>query len=351
LAYIEMHKLLKAVMECDASDLHITSGAPPIVRIDGNLKPLNFPPITPEDSIRMIYSLLNDSQKAKFESNLELDLSLDIKDVGRFRVNVHKQRGAVEAAFRSVTNKIRTIKQLGLPSIVEDLARKEQGLILVTGPTGSGKTTTLAAMINQINNERHCVIITIEDPIEYIHMHKKSIIKQREVLADTRSFADALKHVLRQDPDVICIGEMRDLETISTALTAAETGHLVLATIHTPDAAQTVDRIVDVFPPFQQQQIRFQFASTLEGIIAQQLLPVSSGNGRVVAVEILIANIAVRKIIRSQKTEQIETILQTGSELGMISMDKSLKDLYEKGIISYDEAISSTKYPQSFNQL
>jgi len=346
-----MHKLLKAAIECEASDLHITNGAPPIVRIDGGLKPLNFPTITAEDSIKMIYSLLNDSQKAKFENNLELDLSLEIKDVGRFRVNVHKQRGAIEAAFRVVTNKIRTIKQLGLPSIVEELARKEQGLVLITGPTGSGKTTTLAAIINQINSERHCVIVTIEDPIEYIHTHKKSIIKQREVMADTKSFADALKHVLRQDPDVICIGEMRDLETISTALTAAETGQFVLATIHTPDAAQTVDRIVDVFPPYQQQQIRVQFANTLEGIIAQQLLPVSSGNGRVVACEILIANIAVRKIIRSQKTEQIETILQTSSELGMMSMDKSLKDLYDKGLITYDEAISNAKFPQSFNQL
>jgi twitching motility protein PilT len=348
---ITIQHLLVEAIERGASDLHLTKNAPPILRIDGQLEMLDLPPLGPADTQRMIYSILNDAQKARFEEKWELDLSVEIADVGRFRVNVHRQRGAVEAAFRVVQEEIRTLRQLGLPPICEEIARKASGLILVTGPTGSGKTSTLAAMIHQINNEQHRMIITVEDPIEYIHRNRKSIIKQREVESDTHSFADALRHVLRQDPDVVVIGEMRDLETIATALTAAETGHLVLATIHTPDAMQTVDRIIDVFPPYQQQQVRIQFANTIQAIIAQQLLPIPGGRGRVPAVEVLIATVGARNIIRNAKTEQLYTLLQTNYEMGMITMDKSLKNLYQQGLISYDDAISRCKYPEAFETI
>lgn len=327
---ITIHHLLVEAIERGASDLHLTQGAPPILRIDGDLELLDLPPLTAPDSMRMIYSLLNDTQKAQFEEKWELDLSLEIEDIGRFRVNVHKQRGAVEGAFRVVNENIKSLRQLGLPPVTEEIARKTSGLILVTGPTGSGKTSTLAAMINQINDEQHRMIITVEDPIEYIHRNKKSIVKQREVTSDTHSFQDALRHVLRQDPDVVVIGEMRDLETISTALTAAETGHLVFATIHTPDAVQTVDRIIDVFPPYQQTQVRIQLANTVQAIIAQQLLAVPGGRGRVPAVEILLATVGARNIIRNAKTEQLNTLLQTNYDLGMVTMDKSLKNLYSR---------------------
>lgn len=348
---ITIHHLLVEAVERSASDLHLTQNAPPILRIDGDLEVLDLPPLSPSDSQRMIYSILNDSQKARFEEALELDLSIEIEDIGRFRVNVHKQRGAVEAAFRVVNDQIKSLKQLGLPSITEEIARKTSGLILVTGPTGSGKTSTLAAMINQINDEQHRMIITVEDPIEFIHRNKKSVVKQREVSSDTRSFPDALKHVLRQDPDVVVIGEMRDLETISTALTAAETGHLVLATIHTPDAVQTVDRIIDVFPPNQQTQVRIQLANTLQAIMAQQLLAVPGGRGRVPATEILIATVGARNIIRNAKTEQISSLLQTNYDIGMMTMDKSLKNLYQQGLISYEDAISHAKFPESFETI
>jgi twitching motility protein PilT len=348
---VTIQELLIEAKEQQASDLHITAYAPPMLRLDGQLEPLDLPPLTPADTMRLVYGILNDTQKQKFELNWELDLSIEVADVGRFRVNVHKQRGAVEAAFRVVNEEIRTIRQLGLPAVVEELARRDSGFVLVTGPTGSGKTTTLAAMVNQINEERRCVIITIEDPIEYIHRNRRSIIKQREVTSDTKSFTDALRHVLRQDPDVICVGEMRDLETIQTALTAAETGHLVLATIHTPDAVQTVDRIIDVFPPYQQQQVRIQLAATLQGIVAQQLLGVPGNRGRVVACEILVANIAARKIVRSAKTEQLTTLMQTSYESGMVTMDKSLKNLYQQGLITYDDALSKCRYPESFDAI
>jgi len=348
---VQIHDLLIAAKEQQASDLHITAFAPPMLRIDGQLEPMDLPQLTPRDTQRLVYSVLTDAQKQKFETNWELDLSIEVADIGRFRVNVHKQRGSIEAAFRVVNEEIRTISQLGLPPIVEEFARRDSGLILITGPTGSGKTTTLAAMINQINEERRCVIITIEDPIEYIHRNRRSIVKQREVTSDTKSFAEALRHVLRQDPDVICIGEMRDLETIQTALTAAETGHLVLATIHTPDAVQTVDRIIDVFPPHHQQQVRIQLAATLQGIVAQQLLSVPGQRGRVVACEILVANVAARKIIRSAKTEQLTTLIQTSQEIGMITMDKSLKNLYQQGLITYDDALSKCRYPEAFDAI
>lgn len=348
---ITIHHLLVEAIERGASDLHLTQNAPPILRIDGDLEVLDLPALSAPDSLRMIYSLLNDTQKAQFEEKWELDLSVEIQDVGRFRVNVHKQRGAVEAAFRVVNDQIKSLRQLGLPPVLEEIARKTSGLILVTGPTGSGKTSTLAAVLNQINDEQHRMIITVEDPIEYIHKNRKSIIKQREVTSDTKGFAEALRHVLRQDPDVVVIGEMRDLETISTALTAAETGHLVLATIHTPDAVQTVDRIIDVFPPYQQQQVRIQLANTLQAICAQQLLPVPGGRGRVPATEILLVTVGARNIIRNAKTEQLNTLLQTHYELGMQTMDKSLKNLYQQGLISYEDAITRCKFPESFESI
>lgn len=348
---ITIHHLLAEAIERGASDLHLTQNAPPIMRIDGELEVVDLPPLQAADTQRMVYSLLNDTQKAQFEEKWELDLSVEVTELGRFRVNVHRQRGAVEAAFRVVHEQIRTLRQLGLPPVTEEVARKTSGLVLVTGPTGSGKTTTLAAMVNQINHEQHRMIITVEDPIEYIHKNRKSIIKQREVTSDTHSFGDALRHVLRQDPDVVVIGEMRDLETIATALTAAETGHLVFATLHTTDTIQTVDRIIDVFPPYQQQQVRIQVANTIQAIIAQQLMPIPGGRGRVPAVEILIATVGARNIIRNAKTEQLTTLLQTNFDLGMVTMDKSLKNLYQQGLISYDDAITHCKFPDSFDAI
>lgn len=343
--------LLKEAIKHNASDLHICCGAPPILRIDGRLRALNAPPLGREQVREMIMSSLNDAQRQKFDEEWELDCSLEIQKVGRFRVNIHRQRGNVEGAYRVVHSQIRSLKQLGMPDQVAQLSRKESGLILITGPTGSGKTTTLASMIDAINATRPCMIITIEDPIEFIHKNKKAVIKQREILSDTRTFARALRQAMRQDPDVICVGEMRDLETISTALTGAETGHLVLATLHTPDATQTIDRIIDVFPPHQQEQVRLQLAQSLLAVIAQQLLAIPGDKGRVVATELLIATPAVRQVIRSRKTEQIMTILQTRTEEGMISMDKSLKTLYQQGLISYDDAISKCKYPDNFERI
>jgi len=348
---ISIHKLLIEAVKHGASDLHLSAKTPPVVRVDGNLMALNYAPLTSTDCKNMIYSILNDSQKVLFEENWELDFSVEIPEIGRFRVNVHKQRGVSEAAFRVVNEEIRTLKQLGMPAIVEEIIRKTSGLILITGPTGSGKTTTMAAVVEQINNERSSMIITIEDPIEYVHKNRRSVIKQREVTSDTKSFANALRHVLRQDPDIIIVGEMRDLETISTSLMAAETGHLVLSTLHTPDAVQTVDRVIDVFPPHQQQQTRIQLANTLQAVIAQQLIPIPGSRGRVVCCEILVATVAARKIIRSGKTEQLTTLIQTSYDQGMITMDKSLKNLYQQGLISYDDAISHCRFPEAFEAI
>ena len=299
----------------------------------------------------MIYSVLTNPQKEMFERDWELDFSVALPDLDRFRVNIHLQKGSVEAAFRRVPLTIPSIDDLGLPQIAYDLARKPNGLVLVTGPTGTGKTTTLAAMVNLINNEKECLIISIEDPIEFIHTNKKSIIKQREVYADTRSFAEALRHALRQDPNVIIVGEMRDLETISTTLTAAETGHLVLATLHTPDAPQTIERIIDVFPPHQQQQVKLQLADCLQGVISQLLLPHASGKGRVLSTEIMIATSGIRNLIRSQEIEQIPTLMQTGGQYGMKTMDKSLKELFQEKHITLDVAMSKVKNIDEFKHL
>ncbi len=348
---MDIRDLLKAAVEKNASDLHITVDSAPIIRVDGKLIPLNFPKLDKEYCKRLVYSILDDRQKAVFEKDLELDLSRDVPGLNRFRVNVHMQRGSVEAAFRLVSLNIRTITELGLPPVVADLCRKTQGLVLVTGPTGVGKTTTLAAMLDLINTERQAIIIVVEDPIEYVHINKRSVIKQREVYADTRSFASALIHALRQDPNVIIVGEMRDIETISTVLTAAETGHLVLATLHTPDASQTIDRIIDVFPPYQQEQIKIQLSTTLQGVISQQLLPRRDRPGRVIATEVMIATNAIRNLIREHETEQLLTHIQTGGQYGMHTMDKSLKMLYQKGIIAEDVFKTYIKNPDEVRNL
>ncbi|MCA9405913.1 MAG: type IV pilus twitching motility protein PilT [Candidatus Omnitrophica bacterium] len=348
---MDLKEYLKACVEKRASDLHLTENSPPILRIDGKLIITDFPSLTRDDLKRTIYSILSDLQKEKFERDKELDFSLALEGLERFRVNVHVQKGSVEAAFRRIPLYVPSITELGLPPAITEFARKPSGLVLVTGPTGSGKTTTLAAMVNLINSERACMIISIEDPIEYVHKNNKAVIKQREVYSDTHSFSESLKRCLRQDPDVIIVGEMRDLETISTALTAAETGHLVLATLHTPDAAQTVERIIDVFPAHQQQQVRLQLSACLQGISSQTLLPRADGEGRVMASEVLVATPAVRNLIREQAVEQIPTAIQTGIQFGMHTKDMSLKVLYEEGLVTYEDAFAQVTNAEEFKQL
>lgn len=348
---MEIRDLLLMCIEKKASDLHITENEPPILRVDGRLIRTALEKLDKAGLKKMIYTVLSNSQKEIFERELELDFSLALPGLDRFRVNVHLQKGSVEAAFRRIPIEIPTIAKLGLPQIISDLARKANGLVLVTGPTGMGKTTTLAAMIDLINSERECVVTCIEDPIEFIYTNKKSVIKQREVYSDTRSFADALRHALRQDPNVIVVGEMRDLETISTALTAAETGHLVLATLHTPDAPQTISRIIDVFPPHQQTQVKLQLSDCLQGVVSQLLLPHASGQGRVLATEIMVATASIRNLIREQQIEQIPTMMQTGLQYGMNTMDSCLKDLTHKGLITLDTAMSKVKNKEEFKQL
>lgn len=348
---MEIRDLLLLCNEKKASDLHITDKEPPILRIDGMLIRTNLERLDKQDLKKMIYSVLTNPQKESFERDLELDFSLALPELDRFRVNVHMQKGSVEAAFRRIPKNIPSAEELGLPPIAIELARRPNGLVLVTGPTGMGKTTTLASMINLINNERECLIISIEDPIEFIYSNKKSVIKQREIYSDTHSFAESLRHALRQDPNVIVVGEMRDLETISTTLTAAETGHLVLATLHTPDAPQTIERIIDVFPPHQQQQVKLQLADCLQGVVSQLLLPHASGAGRVLATEIMVGTPGIRNLIREQEVEQIPTLMQTGSQFGMKTMDKSLKELFQKGSIALDVAMSKAKNAEEFQRL
>jgi twitching motility protein PilT len=343
--------LLRIVVEKGASDLHLCAGVPPVIRVDGRLIPTNYEKATPQDTQRLMYDILTDEQIQRFESTLELDFSYALGKMARFRVNVYRDRGAVAAAFRLIPTRIPTIRELNLPPVLEELTRLPRGLIIVTGPTGSGKSTTQAAMINQINMERSVHIVTIEDPIEYLHTHRFSIINQRELGQDTKSFHNALRAVLREDPDVILVGEMRDPETIALAITAAETGHLVLATLHTNSAATTIDRIVDVFPPGQQEQIRIQLSNSIQAVICQQLLPRAGQPGRVPAVEVMIATPAVRNLIRENKAHQITSVIQTSANVGMQTMDQALRDLYMKGWITLEEALSRAMNPEELKKM
>ena len=347
-----MHQLLKAMIEKGASDLHITTGTAPQLRIDGKLHPLRMPPMTPPETKQICYSVLTDAQKHVFEETNELDLSFSVQKLSRFRANVFVQRGNVAGAFRAIPFKIKTFEELGLPKVCTELSQKPRGLVLVTGPTGSGKSTTLATMIDKINNERNEHIVTIEDPIEYLHKHKGCVINQREVGADTQSFTKALKYILRQDPDVVLIGEMRDLETIEAALTVAETGHLCLATLHTNSAIQTINRIVDVFPPYQQSQIRAQLSFVLEGVMCQALLPRANGPGRVMALEIMVPNAAIRNLIREDKIHQVYSSMQVGQEkFGMQTMNQSLVTLHSRRLISLEDAMGRSADPEELRNM
>jgi len=349
---VNLHQLLKAMIEKGASDLHITTGSPPQLRIDGDLVPLRVPPLSPVDTKQLCYSILTDAQKHKFEEENELDLSFGVKSLARFRSNLFMQRGAVAAAFRTIPFKILTFQELGLPPVISELANRPRGLVLVTGPTGSGKSTTLASIIDKVNTEGHYHILTIEDPIEYLHPHKSSLVNQREVGADTDNFKKALKYVLRQDPDVVLIGEMRDLETIEAALVIAETGHLAFATLHTNGAVQTINRIIDVFPPYQQPQIRANLSFVLEGVMSQQLIPKLGGAGRCLALEVMVPNVAIRNLVREDKVHQIYSQMQVGqNKFGMMTLNQSLLSLVQKRQISVDEAIGRTSELDEFRTM
>ena len=348
----DMNVLLKILVERNASDLHITAHYSPKIRVDGKLFEAIKEKLSPEDTKRLAYSMLTDEQIATFEKDKELDFSFEIPNISRFRVNLFLQRSNVGIAIRMIPYEIMSFEECGLPiDVVKKFCRKPKGLVLVTGATGSGKSTNLASMVDFINNEQGCHIITIEDPIEFVHTNNKAIIDQREIHYDTLSFKESLKHVLRQDPDVILIGEMRDLETIESALIIAETGHLVFATLHTSESAQTINRIVDVFPAHQQQQIRTQLSFVLLGILAQQLLPKKEGPGRVLATEVLIATPAIRAIIREAKVHQIYSCIQTGHKEGMRTMNEALRELYKSGLISYENALSRTLDPDELSKL
>ena len=335
-----MHQLLKTMIEKNASDLHITTGTPPQLRIDGKLHPLKMPPLSPQETKQICYSVLTDAQKHHFEETNELDLSFSVQKLSRFRGNVFVQRGNVAGAFRAIPFKILSFDELNLPPVVSELARKPRGLILVTGPTGSGKSTTLASIVDRINTDRNEHIVTIEDPIEYLHPHKGCVVNQREVGADTHNFKNALKYILRQDPDIVLIGELRDLETIEAALTVAETGHLAFATLHTNSAVQTINRIVDVFPPYQQSQIRQQLSFVLEGVMCQTLLPRANGPGRVLAIECMVPNTAIRNLIREDKIHQLYSAMQVGQrKFGMQTLNQSLAGLVQQRLVTMDDAM------------
>lgn len=347
-----IYDLLKEMVEKDASDLHVTTGSPPQIRVRGNLYPLDVPVMDPQSTRQLLYSILTEAQKHKFEEEQELDLSFGIKGLARFRANIFIQRGAVAGVFRLIPYDILALESLGLPSVVTRLTNLPRGLVLVTGPTGSGKSTTLASFLDKINTDRHDHIVTIEDPIEFVHKHKGCIVNQREVGSDTKNFTNALKYILRQDPDVVFIGEMRDLETMQAALTIAETGHLVYATLHTNSAVQTVNRIVDAFPSHQQSQIRAQVSFVLEAVISQQLIPRADGKGRVLAAELMITTPAIRNLIREDKIHQIYSQMQVGQgRHGMQTMNQALLALYMRKLISLDDAVGSSMDPDDLRQM
>ncbi|RKZ27544.1 type IV pili twitching motility protein PilT [bacterium] len=347
---VDLDTLLKKLVELNGSDLHLHVGEPPIYRVDGRLIRSELPPLKPEDTRNLVLPIMTEEQRKRFREELELDLSYEIPGLARFRINLFLQRGNIGAAIRLIPLHIKTIDEWGLPQVLKKIALLPRGFVLVTGPTGSGKSTTLAAMIEHMNTHVRRHIITIEDPIEFVFEDKMCTIEQRELGVDTLSFSEALRRVMRQNPDVIMVGEMRDLETMKQALTAAEMGALVLATLHTTDAAQTVDRIIDVFPPEQQHQVRLQLAATLQAVISQTLLPLASGKGRIAAFEILIVTPAVRNTIREGKIEQIYTIIQTGAKEGMRLLDQSLKELYLRGLVNYEDALAKASNPQEFEE-
>ncbi|MBI3912223.1 MAG: type IV pilus twitching motility protein PilT [Armatimonadetes bacterium] len=345
---MHIHDLLRLLVSRDASDLHVRVGEPPILRIHGHLTRTDLPRLTVEDAENLLYPMLNEERRHRLETELELDMSYAIRGLARFRVNMFRQRGDLGAAMRCIPINIKTIDDIGLPQVSKQLCMLPRGLILVTGPTGCGKSTTLAAMIDYINEHRQCHIITVEDPLEFLHQDKKCAIEQRELAEDTHSFAEALRHVMRQAPDVILVGEMRDLETIALAITAAETGHLVFATLHTTDAPQTVDRVIDVFPPDQQNQIRMQFSVTLASVISQVLLPRKEEVGRIAAFEVMVVTPGIRALIREGKTHFLYTDIQTGGQHGMQTLDQHLLQLVHQGKVAYEEALAKTSNPRDF---
>jgi twitching motility protein PilT len=343
---LSIQTFLELVVERGATDLHISAESPPLMRVDGELTAMPFPPLSANETKNLCYSLLTDSQRHRFEEESELDFSFGIRGLSRFRGNLFIQKGTVGGAFRLIPYEVRGLAELGLPPVAAELTKLPRGLVLVTGPTGSGKSTTLASMLDKINRERREHIVTIEDPIEFVHEHRKCLVNQREVFADTHEFSQALRHVLRQDPDVVLIGEMRDLETVASALTVAETGHLVLSSLHTNSAVQTINRIIDIFPSNQQPQVRAQLSLVLQGVVSQQLIPRMDGRGRVLAVEVMIPNPAIRNLIREEKIHQIYSQLQVGQlKFGMQTMSQSLVDLYQRRLISYDEAMGHATEP------
>jgi twitching motility protein PilT len=349
---LDLGEVLAAVLQLSGSDLHLTAGSPPLMRVNGDLAPMQgYGTLAAAAIQRVLYAILTQKQRERFESELELDFAYSLPGQARFRVNLYRQREALGAAFRRIPYEIRTLEELGVPPAVSNFAGLPRGMVLVTGPTGSGKSTTLAALVDLANRTRHDHIMTVEDPIEFLHRHKSCMVNQREVGEDTKSFGSALKHVLRQDPDIILVGEMRDLETISVALTAAETGHLVLATLHTQDAAQTIDRVIDVFPPHQQQQVRTQLAGAIAGVVCQTLCKTADGRGRVVATEVMVATPAIRNLVREGKTHQIYSALQAGAQHGMHTLDQHLADLVRTRRVSYEQGLEKCHHAEDFNRL